>query len=721
MPNRSTNIDVRTSWEIHAIESWNTQQRILVDSINDTARMARTTLSLVLLVAIYMCLTLFVSDKEMLYNKQVVIPQTNIGIAIRTSYIITPLIFLYLHAQVLFLLSVLTQKIRRFIRASNAGPPVRNLSTRTQGEAEESWDWLSAFVFVQLFMPNGSRRYLPMMLSFIGIVVFPILLLLLIDLRFIRYQEIETTLLHHAILVLDIMLIVFLFTRRILQMQRAYSVISMMSAALFLGVCLLLSAQLPKFNYSEIEKNLSRNDNEMILPVHNNVLCNFLGLCHYIDINDKSLISTWVDLPDSASVGFRNKDSEIRQLATNRLDLVDRTLLYACFRSSKLYGVDFILSDLRGADFGRAHIYYSNFSNAELHGVNFGDTKLYDVDLAGAKLHYANLRGAELHGVDFGGAELHGANLSGQKPSDSKNEHILGMQKCVKPAYNRSKSYAYNRSKSYAYNRSESYASNRSESYKGHLTPSDSDTKLHGADLRFAKLHGANLERAELYGADLRNAKLHGANLRYAKLNGADLRYAQLYGANLEGATLDGADLMNAELAGSFGRPESQRFVLRGDASQDADIEDIITKSTDQFRNTVRESSKVREYEIFFRRAMDMGKNGVMLEKIQDPEELQRDDADKEFWEEYSKLWSSLACRNKYTARMILKRWGSDDPPHDSEIAICIITRELEKARREDREKWQCPGLRAVADDEWYEWRYKFQLRDPSVEFCEKN
>ena len=233
----------------------------------------------------------------------------------------------------------------------------------------------------------------------------------------------------------------------------------------------------------------------MILPVHDNVLCNFLGLCHYIDINDKSLISTWADLPDSASVGFRNKDSEIRQLATNRLDLVDRTLLYACFRSSKLYGVDFILSDLRGADFGRAHIYYSNFSNAELHGVNFGDTKLYDVDLAGAKLHYANLRGAELHGVDFGGAELHGANLSGSKLSDSKNEHVLGMQKCVKPA------------------------SSRSEPDGGTTTSGSSDTKLHGADLRFAKLHGANLERAELYGADLRNAKLHGANLRNAKLN----------------------------------------------------------------------------------------------------------------------------------------------------------------------------------------------------------
>ena len=651
MPDHSTNIDVRTSWRIHTLESWNAQQRILADSISDTARMARNTLSLVLLVAIYMSLTLFVSDKEILLDKQVVIPQTNIGISIRTSYVVTPLIFLYLHAQVLFLLSVLTQKIQRFISASNTGPPVTNLVTRSltrsQGGAEESWDWLSAFIFVQSFTPNGSRRCLPWILSCISIVVFPILLLLLIDLQFIRYQHIWITLLHHAILTLDVMLIVFLFTSRILQMQRTNSVTFSILAALLTGGGLLSYSQLPKFSHSEIENKVKGiwRSNETTSPAHA-VLCNFLELCRYIDVNKELLTNTWVELPDYVFVELRDKDSESKQLSTNRLDLADRTLRYACFRSSTLYGVDFISSDLRGADFGSAYIYHSDFSRAKLHGVNFIDAKLDGIDLASAKLHYTNLSGAELRGVDFRGAELHGANLSKSK-SKSKSEGILSMRKCVKPAASEDR-----------------IEPDRKVTYRG-----TNDTKLHGADFRFAELHDVNLEGAELYGSDLRNAKLRGVNLKNAKLNGADLRNVQLDGADLGGATLDGADLRgadlrNAELAGRSGQPKSQKFVLRDSL---------------QFISS---------------------------------------DRNEEFWEEFSKLQSSLACRNKYIAKMILKRWGPDDSLPDMEsqnleTRRCIIIRALEKARQ-DLKKWQCPGLHAVTDDEWYESGFCKEIDDGS-------
>ena len=89
--------------------------RSLADSINDTARTARTSLSLFLIVALYLFLTLLSStDENLLRNGQVELPQVGAGISLKNSYIFAPLIFLYLHAQLLFLLRVLTQKVRTF-------------------------------------------------------------------------------------------------------------------------------------------------------------------------------------------------------------------------------------------------------------------------------------------------------------------------------------------------------------------------------------------------------------------------------------------------------------------------------------------------------------------------------------------------------------------------------------------------------------------------------
>ena len=89
--------------------------RTLTDSVNDTARTARTTLSLLLLVALYLALTLGAStDENLLRNGQVVLPQVGVGLSIVQSYIYAPLIFLLMHGHALFMLSVLARKVRTF-------------------------------------------------------------------------------------------------------------------------------------------------------------------------------------------------------------------------------------------------------------------------------------------------------------------------------------------------------------------------------------------------------------------------------------------------------------------------------------------------------------------------------------------------------------------------------------------------------------------------------
>ena len=70
-------------WLIHRNEARDLRLRALADSINDTARMARNTLTLALLVALYLGVTLLSSsDLNLFLNGQVVLPQVGTGVSV---------------------------------------------------------------------------------------------------------------------------------------------------------------------------------------------------------------------------------------------------------------------------------------------------------------------------------------------------------------------------------------------------------------------------------------------------------------------------------------------------------------------------------------------------------------------------------------------------------------------------------------------------------------
>ena len=97
----------------------------LADSINETGRMARANVSLTLIGALYLALTLLTAkDENLLRNAVVALPQLEAGISLKLSYLFGPVVFLYLHAQTLFLLAVLARKVRARLREI-PGAPVR--------------------------------------------------------------------------------------------------------------------------------------------------------------------------------------------------------------------------------------------------------------------------------------------------------------------------------------------------------------------------------------------------------------------------------------------------------------------------------------------------------------------------------------------------------------------------------------------------------------------
>ncbi|MGA0336763.1 MAG: hypothetical protein ACO3LD_10970, partial [Luminiphilus sp.] len=75
MQDRQQDIDADRAWDIHQPEARAGKLGRLADSINDTARMARNTLTAQLVVALYLGLTLLSStDLNLFVNGQVVLP-----------------------------------------------------------------------------------------------------------------------------------------------------------------------------------------------------------------------------------------------------------------------------------------------------------------------------------------------------------------------------------------------------------------------------------------------------------------------------------------------------------------------------------------------------------------------------------------------------------------------------------------------------------------------
>ena len=177
--------------------------RALADSINSTALMARTTLGLVLLVGVYLIITLLSSsDSAFIRNSTVTLPQLNIGLSIETSYALAPPVFLYLHFQLLFFLHVLKKKMDQFETLIEDTFSLTDTHLRSEVRS-----YLSAFSFVQLFQSENTIKYAAMFLTFVGVNIFPLLILFALDISFLRYQSSLITFSHHVWFLFDIALL----------------------------------------------------------------------------------------------------------------------------------------------------------------------------------------------------------------------------------------------------------------------------------------------------------------------------------------------------------------------------------------------------------------------------------------------------------------------------------------------------------------------------------
>ena len=435
----------------------------LAGSVNETARMARVSVSLTLVVALYLALTLLTAtDENIVQNTTVVLPQLGTGVSIKLSYFLAPPVFVYLHGQTLFLLVVLVRKIRRFEES------IARLYPDDPHAAAECRDWLSAASFVQGLLGTGGFARVGRGLTWLSTTVIPLMLLLLIDVSFLRHQSIGTTLVHHLCFC-TALVSVWMFWQYVrgpgteFPWRDLFGLFHLRRYNDRVGTLAVVARAVGKLTARTV-------------PAGGVVACLF--------------VFAW-------PVGFPSPSFHVLDDVLCPLSLWNGTcrtinLRGANLKGANLWGANLTGADLRGADLHGVGLSRANLRGADLVEASLGEAYLREANLVEAKLSSADLRTANLVGANLQKADLRGADLGQANLKDAglREANLL-------------------------------YADLTGANLKNAILR---ETYLVGTILEKANLCKANLTDANLTGANLTGANLTGANLTGAILEHANLR-----------------------------------------------------------------------------------------------------------------------------------------------------------------------------------------------------
>lgn len=450
----------------------------LIASINDGAKSAQLgALAFVALGLVLLATAFAATDEDLLLNRSITVSQLGgAQVPVVLTFGIAPAVFLALHLYTLMRYDMLATNIRRFRG---------DLGTMVRGEAdrERCRQLLANVEFVQARLaPKGTpgASFVFRWAVWFVLAVFPVFVLLLVQLSSLRLQNEVVNWIHHGAILLDLALLGW-FTWRLpgrtgwpwLNGTRPrIRVVPLLAAVAALA---LAGADLAWMRVPAAEETTVGEPDlfpEKVMPHAltqpvDLVLCARTGFgCRYLTVTDRAIVPKVWDAKGLVEMRAGDPVDDRRKAAIDVAVLTGRTLRFANLGGSQFFAANLAGADLRGADLSRSN----------LKGANLGDASLQGTNLWGASLQGANLSDASLQGAYLGWASLQGANLWA--------------------------------------------------------------AQLQGAKLDGASLQGAYLGEASLQGAYLWAAQLQGANLGQASLQGADLGWAALQGADMSRAHL---------------------------------------------------------------------------------------------------------------------------------------------------------------------------------------
>ncbi|AET95070.1 hypothetical protein BYI23_D015600 (plasmid) [Burkholderia sp. YI23] len=510
------------------------------------------------------------TDLDLLIGKGVKLPVVDVEVPIVGFYASAPLLVVLVHFNLLLQLQLLSRKLYVFdaeVSGLRAEPIRSVLLSRPSNPASDDRiiagerDLLHIFPYTYYLVGLTGplvRRCLGAVVG-ITVLLLPLMTLLLLQLRFLAYQEPAITWAQRVGVWADVAMVIALWPiimdrndnwldylhelRNKVRQQRRMAVLWVMLwiavlVMLFTGrgviflAAIAFATAVSVFAVFAAVASLVRRWLSRRMPSgrarRRGALVRVQGMPAFLLV-----IAVGVTMPlalvakgeslETSLIGetFISRESPFRFLALNGEVLLAKPAspeIVAQLREDKvkeaLTKVERIKLERRGLR--SAQLNLTILSRADLMEAHLEGTNLRGAHMEGADLTRAHLEGAHLDSAHLEGANLDSAHLEGAVLSSA---HLEG-------------------------------ASLNSAHLEGaHLEYS---AHLEGADLEFAHLEGADLDSAHLEGADLNSANLEGAYLNSAHLEGANLDSAHLEGAHLHSsAHLEGAYLGQAHLEGA--------------------------------------------------------------------------------------------------------------------------------------------------------------------------
>ena len=508
--------------------------KLALESANDSARHFRTVYSFYLFFALYFLINVLVTDQELLFREgHIQMPIVNVSVPVVRFFIVSPLVLLILHLNLLIQALFLSKKIALYsLELARFGG-----SEKSNREALDSLFPMPLVYLIANSYKNKSMIWLLGTVVFISIAILPITILIFSQVQFLPYQNENFTWIHRITVLVDIGMLCWIWPHITLpnkSWRDGYRKIGYRN--LFLATMIL--SVLFTFAFYVTGGGISR-----LLP---EALDNRLSTYYKrnFDLSTKVLVSEEPapvllsahysaecipKIGEDCNSRIIKPESEFwckqaKPLILNKRILKGAILSNTILCAVKLEDADLTGAKLKDANMNEAYLFKANLTKADLTEANLSEANLSEANLTRADLSEANLTEADLTRADLTEANLTEADLSG---ADLVEANLFGADL--------------------------EYAD---------LTEADlfganlSEANLFGADLAEANLFGADLEyadltEADLFGADLVLANLTEANLTRADLTEADLAEANLTRADLTGADLSGADLDEADLTGA--------------------------------------------------------------------------------------------------------------------------------------------------------------------------
>jgi uncharacterized protein YjbI with pentapeptide repeats len=456
-------------------------------ALNDSAVRVSAIWVSFLLFGLYLIIAVgSVTQLQLFLNGPIKLPVLDVNLPVWGFFLLAPVLFVVFHCYLLIQVLLLRRTAEAYNEAVEHSILISSDGARIRQR-------LANTLFAQIFAGSPDEREGPLgaLLRFtarVTLAIGPVLVLLMFQGWFLRYQDGLVTFTHRILIVVDLTMVLVLW-RALLKPQDAirwrlpirrdawfgFAIATVLFSWLFLHYPGEPLTQWVRFGGKE-------------------------GCRWVVGFADRFYLP-WVDLVDDEKLAKIESLAEAEGLSS-----------YQGERTHDLSGRRLRCGNFEHADFRRV-----NFSHADLRGANLADAKLQ-----GAVLTSAILQGADLERVQMQGAELSSwREREGYNPSERAIGYRFGAGANLEGAWLLN-----------------------AQLQGARLGVAN----LRGAILQRAQLQGASLSDAWLEAANLREAKLQGANLRGAWLQGTDLGRAQLQGANLAGAHMERARFHEATL-----------------------------------------------------------------------------------------------------------------------------------------------------------------------------